>query len=193
MYLERLLLKKEGKSKQALPHLILWSASFNEQVVHSRGTLRDPPLPIPSYRWVAGVCCSHFFIFQFELLFCKNIILAWAIGFALVVLPHNFEVVCATYVVRCPGTSLTSRSQADREEKRDLDISNAYTQWHPHPPFSLSLNQPYLSRTPRAPEVRPSPLLWPNQKAAPKSRWKNRLRMCWFWFGWIWSRNNGTM
>ena len=34
------------------------------------------------------------------------------------VLPHNFEVVCATYVVRCPGTSLTSRSQADREEKK---------------------------------------------------------------------------
>ena len=53
MCLERLLLKKEGKSKQALPHLILWSASFNEQVVHSRRT------PIPSSRWVAGVCCSR--------------------------------------------------------------------------------------------------------------------------------------
>ena len=36
------------------------------------------------------------------------------------VLPHNFEVVCAIYVVRCPGTSLTSRSQADREEKKKM-------------------------------------------------------------------------
>ena len=84
--------------------------------MHSRGTLRDPPLPIPSCRWVAGVCCSHFLFSNLSCYFGRTSSLReqlashwWCY--------HTISKLCAQSML-CGAPARVSRRDLRRTEKR---------------------------------------------------------------------------
>ena len=88
--------------------------------MHSRGTLRDPPLPIPSYRWVAGVCCSHFLFSNLSCYFARTSSLReqlashwWCY--------HTISKLCAQPML-CGAPARVSRRDLRRTEKRRRNL-----------------------------------------------------------------------
>ena len=84
--------------------------------MHSRGTLRDPPLPIPSCRWVAGVCCSHFLFSNLSCYFARTSSLReqlashwWCY--------HTISKLCAQPML-CGAPARVSRRDLRRTEKK---------------------------------------------------------------------------
>ena len=84
--------------------------------MHSRGTLRDPPLPIPSCCWVAGVCCSHFLFSNLSCYFARTSSLReqlashwWCY--------HTISKLCAQPML-CGAPARVSRRDLRRTEKK---------------------------------------------------------------------------
>lgn len=91
--------------------------------MHSRGTLRDPPLPIPSCRWVAGVCCSHFLFSSLSCYFARTSSLReqlashwWCY--------HTISKLCAQPML-CGAPARVSRRDLRRTEKEREDVKDS--------------------------------------------------------------------